>query len=206
MIFSLKRLVIKYKLNIRGVLHIGAHWGQEFSEYDELRIKNMLFFEPVEANYKKLLETLPKHRKKIQALKIALGNKKELKEMYVETRKGQSCSLLEPGLHLKQYPHIVFDTREMVQVDRLDNIEFSRQWFNMINIDVQGYELEVLKGSVETLKSIDIIYTEINRVELYKGGCLMKDLDDFLRPFGFIRVQTKTPEKTWGDAMYLKYG
>ena len=30
-------------------------------------------------------------------------------------------------------------------------------------MDVQGYELEVLKGGLETLKQVDYVYCEVNR-------------------------------------------
>ena len=198
-------LVRKYQLDIQGVIHIGAHWGQEYSGYVRLGVENMLFFEPVKANYKKLLDALPK-QKGIQTFNIALGNVRGVKEMYIETaNKGMSCSLLEPGTHLNLYPHITFDTKETVFMDRLDNIEFNRDLFNMINIDVQGYELEVFKGACETLQSIDIIYTEVNFEEVYKNCCQIDELDSFLKKFGFMRIDTNSKPKTWGDALYLKY-
>ena len=199
------KMANRYKLDIQGVIHIGAHYGQEYSAYVRLGVKNMMFFEPVVANYEKLLETLPKE-KWIRSFNIALGSKKGIKDIYVETANaGMSCSLLEPAGHLKQYPHITFDEKQTVLVDRLDDIEFDHSLFNMINIDVQGYELAVFKGSKETLKSIDIIYTEVNFSEVYKGCCQVEELDDFLKKFGFIRIYTNDKPKTWGDALYLKY-
>ena len=199
------QVVDKYQLDIQGVIHVGAHWGQEYSCYEQLGVKNMLFFEPVKHNYEKLLETLPE-RKGIQAFNIALGSKKGSQEMFIETaNKGMSCSLLAPKGHLKQYPHITFDSKEMVPIDRLDDIEFDRNLFNLINIDVQGYELEVFKGSRQTLKSIDMIYAEVNFAEVYEGCCQVDELDSFLKKFGFIRIETNDTPKTWGDALYLKY-
>jgi hypothetical protein len=74
----------------------------------------------------------------------------------------------------------------------------------MINIDVQGYELEVFKGSDKTLNYIDIIYTEVNFNEVYKGCCLITRLDNFLLEYGFKRVLPDSSPGTWGDALYLK--
>lgn len=207
MIISLDKIVVDYKLDIRGVLHIGAHYGQEYSGYASHRIKNIIFFEPAEANYKVLIKTLPKKRN-IKTFNIALGNEVGTKGMYVETaNKGMSNSLLAPGTHLKIFPSIKFNKRETVKIDKLDNIDFDRGLYNMINIDVQGFELEVFKGGRDTLDSIDIIYTEINLEQVYKGCCQVEDLDAFLKPFGFIRVLHKLCKKNglWGDALYLKY-
>lgn len=205
MIMSLKNIVEKYSLNIKGVLHIGAHFGEEYTVYKEQGIENMIFFEPVQSNYITLMGIVGKGIQ-MQTFNIALGNFTGEKEMFIETaNKGQSCSLLEPGTHLKQYPHITFPTKEMVKVDKLDNILFDHSKYNMINIDVQGYELEVFKGAVKTLETIDIIYTEVNFEKVYKDCCLVEDLDKFLGKFGFVRILTDAKPKTWGDALYLKY-
>jgi FkbM family methyltransferase len=206
MIMNLKNIVEKYNLKIKGVLHIGAHYGEEYLPYREQGIQNMIFFEPVLSNFKILYKALKDCKEHITLLNTALGNEIGEKEMWIETaNQGQSCSLLEPGTHLKQYPKITFPTKEMVNVNKLDNIPFDHQLYNMINIDVQGYELEVFKGATETLKSIDIIYTEVNFEEVYKGCCLVKDLDEFLGERGFVRILTDAKPKTWGDALYLKY-
>lgn len=205
MILLLDKLIIKYKLDIQGVIHIGAHWGREYLSYEKLRIQNMIFFEPVASNYEKLLKVLPK-KKSIKTFNLALGNEVGIKEMYIETaNKGMSCSLLEPGTHLKQYPHITFDKRETVKINKLDNIAFDHTVYNMINIDVQGYELEVFKGAIKTLKTIDIIYSEVNFEELYKDCILVDGLDKFLSKFGFVRILTNNHPQAWGDALYLKY-
>jgi hypothetical protein len=127
-------------------------------------------------------------------------------DMFIETaNQGQSCSLLEPGTHLKLYPHIQFSKKETVNVEKLDNIPFDRSKYNMINIDVQGAELEVFKGAVNTLRHIDIIYAEVNTEEVYKGCALMDEIDSFLAGFGFNRVAQAFPcGNAWGDALYLK--
>ena len=52
-------------------------------------------------------------------------------------------------------------------------------------IDVQGYELEVLKGSRETITNISGILTEVNRDELYSNCDRVEQLDDFLKNFDF---------------------
>jgi len=74
----------------------------------------------------------------------------------------------------------------------------------MINIDVQGYELEVFKGSIKSLDYINIIYTEVNRDEVYKNCSKVEELDIFLKDFNFERVLISWDGNTWGDALYIK--
>ena len=46
-------------------------------------------------------------------------------------------------------------------------------------MDVQGYELEVLKGATETLKHVDYVYCEVNRDEVYEGNAYVEEIDEF---------------------------
>jgi hypothetical protein len=71
-------------------------------------------------------------------------------------------------------------------------------------MDVQGYELEVLKGGQEILNNIDYIITEVNRKELYKACVLVDELDSFLENYNMIRVETDWVGDSWGDAFYIK--
>ena len=204
MIITLDQIVKDYKLQIKGVLHVGAHVGQEYPDYVRHGIKNIIFFEPVKETYRKLLEVIG-NDPKVQSYNIALGNETAEREMWIETvNQGMSSSLLEPGTHLITYPKITFPTKEKVQVRKLDDIKFPRLNYNMNNMDVQGFELEVLKGSPKTLDTIDIIYTEINTEEVYKKCANVRMLDVFLLEFGFVRVLTHMACKSWGDALYLK--
>jgi FkbM family methyltransferase len=204
MVMSLDRLIEMYNLKIKGVIHIGAHFGEEYADYARHGVKDMMFFEPVKKNFQILVASLPKDEQ-IKLYNLALGCQEGKMDMFTETwNHGQSCSLLEPKLHLTQYPHIKFDEKEEVTVIRLDHVEFDRSLYNMINMDVQGYELEVLIGGVATLPAIDIIYTEVNRAELYSHCVQVGELDNFLTQYGFERVETDWIGKTWGDALYLK--
>ena len=102
------------------------------------------------------------------------------------------------------HPDVSFTGTEEVEVCLLDDYEFGDA--NFINIDVQGYELEVFKGGKKTLEKIDYVYCEVNRDEVYEGAPMVEELDEFLGTYGFVRVETKWPEThyTWGDALYIK--
>jgi FkbM family methyltransferase len=189
MLLDLIVLKNKYNLNIKGVLHIGAHYGQELSTYENVEIDNVMFFEPLPHTFEKLKDNTK--GKNVILVNTALGNTIGEVDMNVEyVNQGQSSSILEPLIHLQQYPHIRF-------------IE-DKDKYNFINIDVQGYELEVFKGASEYLKTIDYIITEVNRGEVYKNCPMVEELDEYLKPYGFERVETTWDGVTWGDAFYIK--
>jgi len=201
MLLNLQNLHDKYKMNVKGVLHIGAHFGEENSIYDELNYPNRIFFEPLKKNFDVLRQNITEW----PLINIALGASKQSKEMYVESaNNGQSSSLLKPKLHLQQYPHITFSEKENVLVDTLDNVLEDKESYNFINMDVQGYELEVLKGATESLKHIDYLMCEVNRAEVYEECCMVDELDSFLSSYKFKRVETSWDGITWGDAFYVK--
>ena len=90
----------------------------------------------------------------------------------------------------------------LIALKERTDLEFDN--FNFLNIDVQGYELEVLKGGAKTLEGIDYIYTEINRAEVYENTPHVDELDSYLKPYGFIRVESDWTGDTWGDGLYIK--
>jgi len=204
MLLDFNSLVSKYDMNITGIIHIGAHHGDEYDVYKEYdSIKHMLFFEPDKDSFKRLNSKTQDDDRAI-LVNSALGPFSCKMEMYKETaNKGQSNSLLEPHLHKTQYPKIVFDSTYEVKVHPLDKYEPSKV-FNMINIDVQGFELEVFRGAKNTLNNIQYVMTEVNRAELYKNCCMVEELDEFLCKYGFERKETTWEGDTWGDALYIK--
>lgn len=202
MLLNLDNLNLKYNLKIKGVLHIGAHVGQELTTYQRLGINNVMFFEPIQETFKKLEENVGDSA---ILVKTALGNMDGEIEMFTETvNQGQSNSILQPEHHLIQHPDILFNGKEKVKITKLDNFIEDKEKYNFINIDVQGYELEVFKGGSEYLKTIDYIMTEVNSAELYKGCAKIEELDLFLSSYGFERVETTWIGGTWGDAFYIK--
>jgi FkbM family methyltransferase len=56
---------------------------------------------------------------------------------------------------------------------------------NLMKIDVQGFELEVLKSAEELLPRFDWIYVECSYVALYEGQPLAQEIMDFLAGHGF---------------------
>ena len=197
MILDLEKIQTQYELKIKGVIHIGAHYGQEFSFYEKLGIKNMIWYEPITECYE-----ITKQNVKGIVVNTALGNLNGKATMYLASNRGVSSSLLRPLVHRKQYPKIKFMQTITVDVARLDDILKDREKYNFINIDVQGYELEVFKGAVKTLKGIDYIMAEVNRDELYENCVQVDELDNFLKDFR--RVETNWIGKTWGDAFYIR--
>lgn len=57
---------------------------------------------------------------------------------------------------------------------------------NLLKIDVQGFELEVLKSAVAFLDRFEWIYVECSYVSLYEGQPLADEVTAFLQVRGFV--------------------
>lgn len=230
MLIDLKPTLDKYGLTPTGVIQVGSHFCEEHEEFIACGIKRFIYIEPCKEAFIKMSKNVsgfnipdilifndthwcyPIYDKNIGAVSIgcfrnACGAEEKEMPMYVSHQnQGQSNSLLEPSLHLAQHPEVIFDDAEIVKVIPLDKLPIKKEDYDMLVMDVQGYEGDVLLGAKETLKSINIIYTEVNRGQTYKGNKEIEWMDGFLGSHGFVRSETfwPSPNWTWGDAIYIK--
>jgi FkbM family methyltransferase len=203
MLIPLKGAIERHGLKIRGIVHVGAHRGQELEAYTENGINDIVFIEPCAGPFK-ILQGRVGNDERIVLFQCACGEQDGAGEIFVETaNEGQSNSLLRPKKHLDYYPHIQFPATEFVTIRRLDNLPFERSHYNLLMMDTQGYELLVLKGATKTLDSIDYIYTEVNDQELYEGNAMVSELSDFLANFQLVESHWVS-HQGWGDAIYVR--
>ena len=205
MLLDFKHMISKYDLKINGVIHIGGHHGQETKLYHECGITDIIYFEP-QPDKAKICRENNQNDKDTKVVEYALGaSNKDHMAMYVETANmGQSSSLLKPKKHLEIRPDIQFNDMIYVQQRKLDCFVDIPEHYNFINIDVQGYELEVFKGATKRLENIDYIISEVNYDEAYEGCPLVGDIDEHLATYGFKRVAISDESPCWNDALYIK--
>lgn len=202
MLISFTNLRKKYNMNIKGIIHVGAHYGEELSEYVKNGIQDIVVFEPLSECFDVLAQKVMNLNANIDGHQVALGSVPGTATMYLSDNEKQSSSILKPKVHLTHHPNVKFDGMEEVEVDLLDN--FDTKEYNFLNMDVQGYELEVLKGAIETLKHVDYVYCEVNRDEVYEGNAYVEEIDEFLSAYGMERVETSWEGQIWGDALYIR--
>lgn len=75
--------------------------------------------------------------------------------------------------------------RDTVSTTRLDDIPELGS-VDFLKLDVQGAELDVLKGGVKTLEDTMIVLSEVEFVELYEEQPLFGDISSFMRDHGFM--------------------
>ena len=123
-------------------------------------------------------------KKNINLYKYACGEQTGELTMYISSNEGASSSILEPKLILEIHPDVEFSDKEVIQVEQLDKFKIHNSDF--LNIDVQGYELNVLKGEKKnTLK--DKVHSTRNKQgrSLQKDVALVEEIDSFLKVYNF---------------------
>lgn len=117
---------------------------------------------------------------------LALGSVSAELDLHI-TAADDSSSLLSPTpRQIQAFPGTNEIGRFPVRVERLDALlsdEITRP--SLLKIDVQGAELDVLRGAEHLLAAIDQLYIECSFVELYAGQALVGDVVAYLKDRGF---------------------
>ena len=191
---------------VKGIIHIGAHNLEELPAYLKGKVKRIIWIEANPKKYNFIEEKLRRYENMTLG-KFAAGRKNASHTLNLANN-GQSSSILEFGTHKISYPDINYIDRIQVETkpldDWLDENCKNKNEYNFINIDIQGFELEALRGMPNQLEIAEYIYLEVNFEEVYRGCSQIKDIDKFLFKFGFTRVGLRKTDKGWGDAIYSK--
>ena len=206
MLIDLKSLIKEFNLNIKGIIHIGAHEAEEYETYiaNGIISENQLWIEALPEK----VDFINKNFPNLNVISAVLTNQVNEDIIFNVTNNYQSSSILNLKHHLVAHPHIYIKNRISLKTNTLKNI-FEQQnldifKYNFINIDIQGAELIALDGAGDLINNIDYIYAEINEKELYDGCANIEIFDLFLKQKGFKRVKTEMTTYGWGDALYIR--
>lgn len=210
------------------ITDVGAMWVGEGVEPYAALLKaapcEILGFEPIAAEREKLEALNAGGGARARFLPYFIGDGS--RRTFHECNEAMTSSLFEPNTallakfqNLEELVRVVKTTE--VQTTRLDDIPEARGT-DLLKVDVQGAELLVFQGAVETLKDVLVIATEVEFLPLYKGQALFPEIDGFLRAQGFqlhrldrygrmfrpvIRngdVNDQGNQWLWADAVYVR--
>ena len=139
----------------------------------------VIAFEPDPIHYECLVKNLPDD---VETHQLAVGNNKKM------------ISLSEDDF--TQAKRVIGDgTIPMVTIDSMNLNDI-----DLIKIDVEGYEMEVLKGAENTLDNIEYLMIELNN-NAKKYGSSNLEIEKYLSKKGF-----KIMIKVWPDVVWQKKG
>ena len=190
--------------SFKGVMHIGAHLGEELGFYRNNVGFNHVYF--IEAN--------PEVYKRLKGIaddtcwtaNFLLGERNEQGVEFHISSNSVSSSVYKFGVHNKYHPHVSMNKTIYLNMYRLDHLftkDFIGKYFNTLVVDTQGNELPILKGAGELLDCFDTLVLEYSTVPWYDGQALAPEMESFLSEKGFRRIHPTSLE-VHGDAVYKR--
>lgn len=196
----------------RGIVHVGAHFGQEFGRYERLAPEFVVWIEADPLTYAKLLDTVREAGERsnvrhvfVNALISATAN--EPRVLHRFSNRGGSNSIFQATKRFSEaWPHVsqTGDSIDLVGFplsDVLAENGIDARAVDILILDVQGAELECLRGARQILDSLKYIECEVSQEEVYDGGALYHEIIDYLDEAGFD-LATDVP---WhGDVVFQR--
>ena len=171
----------------RTVVDIGANHGQfAFAARQSLAEASIISFEPLTEACARFRDVLGADSR-ITLHSVAIGERESREIMHV-SRMDHSSSLLPIGRgQVEAFPGTEEVGTETVRVAPL-TAYVSRDDLTgpaLLKLDVQGYELEALKGCEDLLACFGAVLVEASFVELYEGQALAGEVVAWLQERGF---------------------
>ena len=198
--------------DVSGVIHIGAHTGQERELYARHGLE-VLWVEPLPELFEALERNLQGFAKQ-RAIRALITDKAgEEYPFHVSSNAGASSSLLELKLHKDVWPDVTYTrtiqlkSETLVSLLQANNIDSTR--YDALILDTQGSELLVLTGAAQLLGGFKYIQAEVADFEAYENCCQIDDVAAFLAEHGFVEsarrvISTRPQGGAYYDIVYRK--
>lgn len=196
--------LIQRNVPVKKILHIGAHKCEEKKDYNAAGVDDSRIVW-IEGN-KDLCEE--NQKKGIPNVYNALIADTDKEVSFHITNNFASSSIYPLYIHKYYYPHIVetevrkekaITLQTFFKTHSLDPSEFSF-W----SLDIQGAELDALKGAGDLINHVDVIFLEINYEKMYEGIPLSDTVIQFLSSKGFELTHSKIWRNCWGDSLFVR--
>ena len=168
------------------IIDIGSNKGQFILLMEQIFPNKIVYsFEPIIEMINKQ-KKFYKYKKNITFHNLALGSSICSKEFLITSRMDSSSFLKVVSNTNKSKNYSVIEKRD-IKVSTLDEIFLNEKISHpiLIKMDVQGYELEVLKGANDLLKKIDYLLLEVSKNEMYQNQPTEKIIVEYLKIFNF---------------------
>jgi FkbM family methyltransferase len=208
--------------SIKNICDIGSRFLEQTRELVYIFPDAQIYaFEPVPGSYKICCDNRDKldaeYRDRISIFNVAVGEASKMIPFYPVNDTGSEFNVgasskykFLPGMNGSWWNKTWNQDEIQVPQVTLDEHRAKNNMgpIDLIWMDVQGGELDALKGAVETLKDVKVIMTEVGIGAYYDGQSLKPQIDEFVKAQGFRELKTgfKLNFQYEGDTIYIKEG
>ena len=195
------------------IFDVGAYDGRISKTFFEKFPKAHIHaFEPFPQSFEKL-RNLQKSYQNLVIHNCAISDSIGNKDLHVNSF-APTNSLYESNT-INAYHDNLMKTNNIISVktDTIDNYckSNSIETIDILKMDIQGGELDALKGALQLLLKggITYIYVEVEFIEMYKKQPLFLDIANYLKEFGFTLYNLYHPnidstgQLMWADALFV---
>jgi FkbM family methyltransferase len=196
---------------VERIFDIGANMGQITATYRKLFPKALIYgFEPFPAAFREYAERFATDRL-VRPVQQALTKENGTHTFFVNRNSATNSCLpvASDAAYWSDPPASEIENIATIEVPAITFDDFCLQQnldtTQILKMDIQGGELLALQGATQQLArgSIDLIYTEILFVPLYKGQAFFYDIAAFLAGFGYTIFDIYNHK--YGDNRHLKW-
>jgi len=178
-----------------GLIHVGAHYGEERLEYAKRNLRVLW----IEANpehipiLKANLRGVPMQ----SCMQSLLGSKScSNRKFFVANNEGASSSIYPFQEQSLIWPDLKMSSsktlRQFTLPEALAGSSKRIEDYDTLIMDVQGAELEILKGIPNLEQRFKRIQLETSDFPLYQGAAIQSEIDSFLQYSGYRLLESKT--------------
>lgn len=192
-------------LAVETVVDVGANVGQfTLLSLIELQPVRVIAFEPLQRPAL-VFEHVFADRPEVTLHRCAVGDVEQRSDMHVSAADDSSSLLPITAKQEEAFPGTGAVGSERVEVRRLSTVlGETTEGRALLKIDVQGYELAVLRGAEATLPSFDWVLAELSFTDLYAGQPLAGEVIDWLRHRGFEMAGVANPSAMQADFLFRR--
>lgn len=205
------KLSRKLKLKENTIIDVGGADGTTSKIFSRAFPNSKIYvFEPLKENFsliQKILDQFPN----LILINKAAGST-SVTGTINKTKRITSSSLYQPSFDIKSelFSDILsVENTEKISITTLDETIPQNEQITILKLDVQGYELEVLKGANSVISRTSIIILEMINHDYYKGAPKYHDSDEYLRKENFVLYDIFPSTKDDGflrewDSIYVR--